>query len=400
MLSIEKVKDASSVLSGVARRTDVLLSNGLSPGCELWLKTENLQRTGSFKLRGAYYKMSRLSESERARGIVACSAGNHAQGVALAAQKFGIKATIFLPSSAPISKIEATRRYGVEIRLSDGNYDDAYAEALAFGEKTGAVFIHPFDDEDVIAGQATIGLELIEQLPDADAVIVPVGGGGLLAGIAYTVKTLKPECLVFGVQAAGADSMYRSICECKYCLRPSVSTFSDGIAVKAPGKLTYKLCSDYVDRMVTVTDDETATAILALMEKQKLVAEGAGAVAVAAAMFGKLPIENKKVCAVISGGNIDVNILSRVINRGLLTSGRLTNLTISLIDKPGQLKKVSAIIADLGANVIHVQYSPGGENMDINGCYIRISMETRDFKHLESIKNALMENGFMLCDAM
>ena len=398
MLTLDKVMSAQSTLEGVARKTDMILSTGVTTDCELWLKTENLQRTGSFKLRGAYYKMSQFTQEERERGVVACSAGNHAQGVALAAQQFGIKATIFLPSAAPISKIEATRQYGADIQLSDGVYDDAYAQARSYSERTQAVFLHPFDDEDVIAGQATVGVEVLEQLPDVDAVVVPVGGGGLLAGIAYAIKSIKPSCRVYGVQAAGADSMHRSFKSNERCCLSMASTFADGISVKTPGRLTYDLCSSYADDIVTVSDDEIATAILTLMERQKHVAEGAGAVSVAAVMFNKLPLSGLKVCAVVSGGNIDVNILSRVISRGLLTSGRLTNLTIKLIDKPGQLKMVSALIADEGANVISVQYTPGGENMDINGCFLKISMETRNHEHLDRIKQALIKSGFMLCD--
>ncbi|MPN24698.1 L-threonine ammonia-lyase [bioreactor metagenome] len=226
---------------------------------------------------------------------------------------------------------------------------------------------------------------------------MPIGGGGLISGVAFAVKSLNPSCKVYGVQAAGADSMCRSFCCKQRDSLKTVMTFADGIAVKTPGNLTYSLCCDYVDDIVTVSDDETATAILSLMEKQKLVSEGAGAVAVAAAMFNKLPLSGKKVCALISGGNIDVNILSRVINRGLLNSGRLTNLTIELIDKPGQLKAVSALIAEEGANVIRVQYTPGGENMDINGCFLNISMKTRNHEHLQSIRLALQNHGFKLC---
>ncbi|MFA5561945.1 MAG: pyridoxal-phosphate dependent enzyme, partial [Eubacteriales bacterium] len=293
---------------------------------------------------------------------------------------------------------EAPRQYGAEVRLSDGVYDDAYTEALAYSRQSGAVFLHPFDDEDVIAGQATVGLEILEQFPEVEALVVPVGGGGLVSGIAFAVKALKPDCRVYGVQAAGADSMCVSLHEHGCACLPRVSTFADGIAVKKPGELTFGLCEAYVDGMVTVSDDEIATAVLALIEKQKLVAEGAGAAAVAAAMFGKLPLAGKRVCAVVSGGNIDVNILSRVINRGLLTTGRLTRLTIELIDKPGQLQTVSALIAAHGANVIRVQYTPGGEHMDINGCYLNISMETRNHEHLYAIRAALQQEGFKLCD--
>ncbi|NLF80474.1 MAG: threonine ammonia-lyase [Clostridia bacterium] len=398
MLTLGTIYQAQQVLNHVARKTSLIPTCGLADDCEVYLKTENLQLTGSFKVRGAYYKMSTFSESVKKKGVIACSAGNHAQGVALAAKKFGINATIFLPSTAPISKIEATRQYGAEIRLIDGVYDDAYAAAIDYQKQTGALFLHPFDDEDVIAGQGTVALEIFAQKPDIDTVVVPVGGGGLISGIAYAMKELNPACKIYGVQAEGADSMKRTFKEKEYISAASVSTFADGIAVKAPGAVTSKYCSRYVDDMITVTDDEVATAILTLMEQQKLVAEGAGAVAVAAIMFHKLPLKKKKVCAVVSGGNIDVNILSRVINRGLLTSGRLTNLTIELVDKPGQLKTVSAIIADAGANVISVQYTPGGEHMDINGCYLKIAMETRNHQHLVEIRQALTEQGFKLID--
>jgi len=397
MLTFDMVHSAGQLLRDVAKKTDMILAPALAANCELRLKTENLQRTGAFKIRGAYYKIASLSDEERSKGVAACSAGNHAQGVALAAKQFGIKATIFLPEAAPISKIEATRQYGADIRLSKGVYDDAYTEAITFSKETGAVFIHPFDDINVIAGQATVGIEIIEQFPDVEAVVVPVGGGGLASGISFAIKSLNPKIKIYGVQAAGADNMARSFREKDPLCANNVSTFADGIAVKVPGTITRELCAKYVDDIVTVSDDETATAILSMMEKQKLVSEGAGAVAVAAVMFDKLPIKNKKVCAVISGGNIDVNILSRVINRGLLKSGRLTNLEIELTDKPGQLMAVSAIIANEGANVISVHYTPGGENMDINGCFLNISMETKNREHLEKIKTALKNAGFKMC---
>ena len=277
MLSIEKVKNAAEKLKEVVRLTDLIYSSELSKNNEIYLKAENLQVTGSFKVRGAYAKISELTEEQKKRGIIACSAGNHAQGVALSAQKSGIKSTIFIPSTAPISKTEATRKYGADIQLVDGVYDDAYNEAVKFQKETGAEFIHPFDDEDVIAGQGTIALELLKQLPDIDAVVVPIGGGGLISGIAYTIKMLKPDCKVYGVQASGAGSMYRSIEDGIRKELPSVSTFADGTAVKMPGELTFDLCKKYVDKIVTVSDDEIATAILTLMERQKLVAEGAGA---------------------------------------------------------------------------------------------------------------------------
>lgn len=396
MLTIDKVKKAELLLKDVVRKTDLIYATALSKNADIYLKSENLQKTGSFKVRGAYAKIAQLSAEQKKRGIIACSAGNHAQGVALSAQKSGIESTIFIPSTAPISKIEATKSYGAHIRLVDGVYDDAYNEAVKFQKETGAEFIHPFDDIEVIAGQGTIALEILEQLPEVEAVIVPIGGGGLISGIAYTIKMLKPDCKVYGVQAAGAGSMYHSMELHKRTELPSVHTFADGTAVKMPGKNTFALCEKYVDEIVTVTDDEIATAVLTLMERQKLVAEGAGALSVAAAMFKKLPIDGKKTVCIVSGGNIDVNILSRVINRGLLKAGRIADLTIEMLDKPGQLKEVSRIIADHGANVIRVLHNQGGEDTDINDCYLKVTMETRNLRHLCEIKHALCDAGYKL----
>ena len=396
MLTLDNVYRASNVLRDVVRKTDIVYAPTLKPGADIYLKTENLQITGSFKIRGSYYKMSRLSEEEKARGVIACSAGNHAQGVALAAQKNGIKSVICLPDGAPISKIQATKSYGAEVCLVEGVYDDAYNKALELRDKYGYTFIHPFDDEDVIAGQATIALEIEDQIPDLDAVIVPVGGGGLISGIAYTIKSINPSVKVYGVEAAGAPSMLNSIRDHKIETLASVSTIADGIAVKKPGSLTYELCSKYVDEIVTVTDDEISAAILTLMEKHKLVTEGAGAVAVAAAMFGKIDLQGKKAVCLLSGGNIDVTILSRVINRGLLMSGRTCQLKIELVDKPGQLKNVSRIIADLGGNVISVHHERANEGSDVNGCYLRLVLETGNFEHIEAIKKGLSDFGFKL----
>lgn len=395
-ISLDSVYKASYVLKSVIHQTDVLYAPKLKPGTELYLKTENLQVTGSFKVRGAYYKMSQLTEEEKARGVIACSAGNHAQGVALAAQKNGIKAVICLPDGAPISKVEATRSYGAEICLVEGVYDDAYQKALQLRDECGYTFIHPFDDPDVIAGQGTIALELMEQVRDMDAVIVPIGGGGLISGVAYTIKSLNPRIKVYGVQASGAPSMLNSIHDAHIEKLESVLTIADGIAVKQPGSLTYDLCSKYVDDIVTVTDDEISAAILALMEQHKLVTEGAGAVAVAAAMFGKVDLTGKKTVCLLSGGNIDVTILSRVITRGLLMSGRSCQLKIELVDKPGQLLAVSRIIAEHGGNVTSVHHEHSNEGSDVNGCYLRLTLETRNFEHIESIKNALIENNIKI----
>ena len=396
MLTIDNVYRASHALKGVVRKTDVLYAPKLAEGVELYLKTENLQVTGSFKVRGAYYKMSRLTEEEKARGVIACSAGNHAQGVALAAQKNGIKAVICLPDGAPISKVEATKSYGAEVCLVKGVYDDAYQKALQLRDEKGYTFIHPFNDEDVIAGQGTIALELADQLPDLDAVLVPIGGGGLISGIAFTIKTLNPKVKVYGVQAAGAPSMKNSLEKGNIQTLSGVSTIADGIAVKQPGENTFNLCSQYVDEIVTVTDDEISAAILALMEKHKLVTEGAGAVPVAAVMFNKVDLKGKKAVCVLSGGNIDVTILSRVIKRGLLMSGRSCQLLIELVDKPGQLESVAHIIAACGGNVTSVLHERTNAGSNVNGCYLRIELETRNFEHIAQIRKELIGAGFKL----
>lgn len=396
MLTLDKVYRASRLLKGVARYTDMIAGNGLSECCDFRLKAENLQLTGSFKLRGAFSKISSLPQDDRK--IVACSAGNHSQGVALAAGKLNRSAVIFMPSIAPISKVEATRKLGAEVHLVDGVYDDASREAEAYCKKTGGIFVHPFDDEEVIAGQGTIALEILEQYPEVDTVLVPVGGGGLLSGVAFTIKQLKPECRIYGVQAEGAPGMYKAFSEKKSVTLEKISTFADGIAVKTPGNLTRELCCKYVDGMMTVNDDEIATAILTLMEKQKLIAEGAGAAGVAAVLSHKLELAGKKVCAIVSGGNIDVNILSRVINRGLLSTGRVAELKIAMLDKPGQLRDVSTIIAGFGANVIQLRHDPGGEHADIIGCFLRIKMETKNREQLLQIRNALAKAGYELWD--
>ncbi len=363
MLTLDKIYHAAYVLRDVVRKTDLILAPHMNPDCELYLKTENLQTTGSFKVRGAYYKISQLSDEEKAKGVIACSAGNHAQGVALAAAKHGMKALICIPDGAPISKVEATKRYGADVCLVKGVYDDAYQKACELQQESGSTFIHPFNDEDVIAGQGSIGLELLDQLPELDAVIVPIGGGGLIGGVAFAIKALRPECKVYGVQAVGAPSMYNSVRHHHVETLDYVSTIADGIAVKQPGDLTYDLCEKYVDEIVTVTDDEISTAILMLIEQQKLIAEGAGAVAVAAALF---------------------------------KTGRSADITIELVDKPGQLSDVSRIIAETGGNVVAVHHDRSGENTNVNGCYLHLVMETRDHAHILEIESALTNKGYKI----
>lgn len=394
MLKIDEVFNAAAVLKGVARKTAIIPAPKINPKADIYLKTENLQLTGSFKLRGAYYKISQLSDDEKQRGVIACSAGNHAQGVALGATHNGIKSLICLPAGAPISKIEATKGYGADVCLVPGVYDDAYAKAMELQKEHGYTFVHPFDDPLVIAGQGTIGLEILEQMPDADAVIVPIGGGGLIAGVAFAIKQLRPNIKVYGVQSAGAPSMFDSVKSGKRVHLDRVQTIADGIAVKEPGQLTFELVNKYVDEIVTVSDEETAAAILALLEQQKLVAEGAGAVAVAAAMFDKLPIKGKKVVCLVSGGNIDVTTLSRIVNRGLTKSGRKYTFMIDLDDKPGQLSGVCNVVAQQGGNIVSVNHERVNTTAEINGCTVRVELETRDHQHVDAIRHALTDSGY------
>lgn len=396
MLTLDTIYHAAFVLKGIARKTDLIAAPNMSNDSKLYLKTENLQVTGSFKLRGAYYKISQLTKEEAAKGVIACSAGNHAQGVALAATKMGIKSIICMPDSAPIMKIENTKALGAEIELVKGTYDDAHDRAVELLKQTGMTFIHPYDDELVMAGQGSIGLEILEQLPDVEAVIVPVGGGGLLSGVAFAIKSLCPNVKIYGVQAGGAASMFNAYKNSKYCTLDTVDTFADGIAVKTPGEICYDIISKYVDDIVTVSEDEIATAILTLIEKQKLIAEGAGATPVAAALFDKLPIKGKKTVCLVSGGNIDVNILSRVITRGQVKTGRNTSLMIALTDKPGQLTRVSEIISNCGANVVSVHHDRSDVNMAINSCFLTLGLETRDHAQISEIREALTKNGFEL----
>ena len=396
MLTLDRIYQASYALKNVIRRTDLINAPHINPESNIYLKPENLQVTGSFKVRGACFKISQLTEDEKARGVVACSAGNHAQGVALAATTQGIKSLICLPDNAPISKVESTKWYGADVCLVEGVYDDAYQKALQLRDEKGYTFVHPFDDEDVIAGQGTIGLELLEQLPDVEAVIVPIGGGGLISGVAFAIKNLNPNIKVYGVQASGAPSMVASIEHHKMEKLGFVRTIADGIAVKEPGEHTFEYCQKYVDDIVTVNDDEISTAILALIERHKMIAEGAGAVAVAAAMFNKVPIKGKKTICLVSGGNIDVTILSRVIGRGLQKSGRSCTMTLELVDKPGQLQHVSKIIAATGANIVSVHHERVSHTTDINGCYLRLEMETRNQQHIDEIQQVLTSKGYKI----
>lgn len=398
MITLKDIKEAQVLLSGVIKETDLIEATGFYPDCNVYIKPENLQRTGSFKIRGAYNKISKLSKEEKERGVVACSAGNHAQGVALGASENGIKSVVCLPDGAPISKIEATKHYGAEVELVPGVYDDAYTRALQLQEEKGYVFVHPFDDPDVIAGQGTIGLEIMEQLPNVDVVIVPIGGGGLISGIAMAVKSINPDCKIYGVQAAGAAGMYEAIYNKGLKALSSAMTMADGIAVKLPGKLPFEICQKYVDRIITVTDDQICAAALMLLERQKVVAEGAGAASAAAVLYGDLPLRNKNVVCVVSGGNIDVTTLSRAINRGLSIMGRSYEIIVELTDRPGQLERVTKIIAVEGANVVSVYHDRTDPGTSLNAVYLQLVLETKDAEHGKCIENALKNEGFKLHD--
>ncbi|MEG2175952.1 MAG: threonine ammonia-lyase [Oscillibacter sp.] len=394
MLTLEMIQDAQGALKGIARRTP--LDQAPKIGKNVYIKSENLQLTGAFKLRGAYNKIRSLTAEERAHGVIACSAGNHAQGIALSATKLGIKSIICMPAGAPLSKIEATKNYGAEVVLVPGVYDDAAAEAQRLTKECGYTFAHPFNDPLVIAGQGTIGLEILEQLPEVDQVVVPIGGGGLISGIAVAIKALKPTCKVIGVQAAGAASMFTSRKEGHAVELGSVATIADGIAVKKPGDLTFELCQKYVDEIVTVSEDEIASAILKLMESQKTVAEGAGATPVAAVMFGKVDVSEKNTVCVVSGGNIDVNMLSRIITQGLSKSGRITEFTTKVVDKPGSLIQLLQLVAETGANVISINHSREDKNSDVAACIVSMVLETRNAEHVAEIEKALDAKGYKL----
>lgn len=396
MISMELLRDARCVLSPVINLTPMIPAKGFVPDCRFYLKADCLQKTGAFKLRGAYYKLSTLTDEEKARGVIACSAGNHAQGVAFAARDMGIPATICIPAGAPLSKIEATRSYGANVVLVPGVYDDAYAEAVRLRDEQGLTFIHPFDDERVMAGQGTIGLEIAEQLPDVDAVLVPIGGGGLIAGVASALRQLKPACRIIGVQAAGAASMADSLRAGHILTLPEVHTVADGIQVKTPGEKTFAICREAVDEVVTVGEAEIASAILTVLERQKLMVEGAGAVGVAAAMYGELDLRGKTVCALLSGGNLDVTMLERIITRGLAREGRTVGFSTVLPDRPRALAGLLGIVSELGANVLEVSHERSSLKADLGSTVVHLLVETRNRAHVDELFDALHREGYQL----
>ncbi|OPZ67057.1 MAG: L-threonine dehydratase catabolic TdcB [Firmicutes bacterium ADurb.Bin467] len=387
------VLEARERLRGIVRRTELVPSRTLSgDGREVFLKTESLQHTGSFKLRGAYNRISRLTEDERRAGVVASSAGNHAQGVALAAKMFGVKATIVMPEGASLAKIAATRELGAEVILDGASFDDAFQRALKVREETGATLVHAFQDPLVVAGQGTVGLEILEDLKDVDSVIVPIGGGGLIGGIALAIKELRPQARVIGVEAEAADAMVQSLKKGGPVMIESASTIADGIAIKYPGELTYGLCRQYVDEVVTVDEDEIAGAVLVLLERCKVVAEGAGAASVAALLSGKGGAHGKVAC-VVSGGNIDVTTLQRIINRGLTKEGRLTHIDTVVVDRPGHLQRLLAVVAGAGANVMSVRHDRVDESAGAGMVKIGLTLETNNRAHYEKVLLAVKEAG-------
>lgn len=394
MVTLDKIYHASYVLKDVVIPTPLVKATAISDDCEVYLKPENLQITGSFKVRGSGYKISQLTEEEKKRGVIACSAGNHAQGVALAATKYGIKSLICLPDGAPISKVEATKGYGAEVCMVPGVYDDAYNKACELRDEHNYTFIHPFDDENVIAGQGTIGIEILEDLPTVDIVVVPAGGGGLLAGIAACIKQINPRVKIIGVQSEGAPAIAQSFAKKKHISTDSAATIADGIAVKAPGRKTVDIINKYADDVVTVTDNEISAAILLLLERTKQVVEPAGATPLAAVLNGKIDVNGKKVACVLSGGNIDVSFIQRIIDLGLASRDRKLKFCTTLLDIPGSLAHLSNVLSGAGANIIMVQYDRFSAELDPNEAIIHMACEVSGTDHGKRVVKKLEENGY------
>ncbi len=395
-ITLEQIREARVRIAPYVRHTDMTQMT-LPNGGELLIKMENLQATGAFKVRGAANCILQLTDGQKKAGVLAASAGNHAQGVARAARELGIAATIVMPEGAPLSKIAATERYGARVVLYGANYDDACAYALELVERTGATFIHPFNDEQVIAGQGTLALEILEDVPNVGQILVPVGGGGLISGIAIAIKNIDPTIRVIGVEPSTAASMQASLKAHRAVTLASAATIADGIAVKTPGDLTFRYCQEYLDDVVTVDDDEIAKAILHLLEKGKIVSEGAGAAGVAAMHAGKVQLlEDRSTVAVLSGGNIDVTMVARIIDKGLMQAGRKTIINTELTDKPGQLVKLLSSISATGANIVTVEHDRIRPDMSVSASAVRVELETRDRQHIFEIKALLEDQGYRL----
>lgn len=394
MLRLYNFIEARERLVTVTNKTKMIHSNVFSEesGNQVYIKPENLQKTGSFKIRGAYNKMTKLSEEEKAKGVIASSAGNHAQGVAYAAQKLGIKAVIVMPKHSPLIKVEATRKYGAEVVLEGDVYDDAYKKACQLQEQEGYVFIHPFDDEDVIEGQGSIALEILEELPEADIILVPLGGGGLISGVASAAKQMNPKIKIVGVEPEGAASALASLASGQVSELEDCSTIADGTAVKRIGDLSFDYIRKYVDEIITVSDYELMESFLLLVEKHKIVAENSGILAIAGVK--KLKEKNKKVISILSGGNIDVLTISSMINKGLVMRGRVFKFSVGLPDKPGQLVKVSQILADLNANVVRLDHNQFINLDRFHDVELQVTVETNGEEHIRNISQTMKENGF------
>ncbi|MGC7872661.1 threonine ammonia-lyase [Desulfosporosinus sp. SYSU MS00001] len=395
-VSLKEIQRARETLNGVICRTGLAYSNIISEMSDnsVYLKMENLQRTGSFKVRGAYNKIANLSESEKKNGVIASSAGNHAQGVALAATTFGIKSTIVMPRHAPLSKVIATRGYGANVVLSGDIYDDAYAEAKRIQTEENATFVHPFNDPLVMAGQGTIALELLEDLPDVEVVVVPIGGGGLISGMAVAIKELNPKIKIIGVQTKNCPGMAESIAQKHVMTVDGIPTIADGIAVKTPGDLSFDICQRYVDDIVTVDEEELASTILLLLEKVKTVAEGAGAASIAAVLNRLSDYKNRKIAAVISGGNIDVNTMTRIINKGLVKTGRKVFFDTVISDKPGELWQLLQLVANAGANVLAVTHSRENRDVALGCARVELELETADEEQILTIKQLMEQRQY------
>jgi threonine dehydratase len=395
-INLRDIQEARNCLKNVAYKTGLVHNTTFSEmtGNYIYLKTENLQKTGSFKVRGAFNKIAHLSDEEKRNGVIASSAGNHAQGVAIAATSYKIKSTIVMPKHAPLSKISATKNYGAEVVLHGEIYDEAYEKAREIQQQTGATFVHPFNDPEVIAGQGTIGLEIMEDLPDVDIIVVPIGGGGLISGVAIAAKNINPNVKIMGVQTENVPSIVKSISENHISTVSGKPTIADGIAVKTPGELTFNIIKEYVDDIVTVGEDEIANAILLLLERAKVVSEGAGAASLAAVLNRLDNIKDKKIVALISGGNIDVNMLSRIIDKGLVKSGRKIIVHTLMQDRPGTLGKLLNLMAETGANVLSVLHNRSTADLPIGYTNVELELETADEEHVEKIKNLLSKENY------
>lgn len=397
-LSLEEIKSVAGKLKGVINQTELYFSSTFSmiSNNDIYMKAENFQKTGSFKIRGAYNKITKLCDEEKKCGVIAASAGNHAQGVALAASKNSIKATILMPKNAPMAKVTATKNYGADVLLYGNVFDETYQKALELQKISDSIFVHPFNDLDVIAGQGTIGLEILEQLPETDIILVPIGGGGLISGIAIAAKTIKPDIKIIGVEASNAASMKNSIDSGHLLSLEKINTIADGISIKTPGNITFEICKEYLDDIITVTDEEIAGAILMLMERTKMVVEGSGATVIAALINNKIKVKNKVIVPVLTGGNIDFNIISRIIERGLFKAGRKSTIKTTIKDRPGSLSRLLSVVASLDANIIsinHHHYQPG---VSIDDAEVELEIETRNKEHAAEVYKYIEEEGYVI----